>query len=71
VIDPQLIADIRFFELLEQEDRQELAKLLDQLHLEAGARLFETGDPGEQLYIVHTGKVEISIRNVSFDLCPD
>jgi CRP-like cAMP-binding protein len=65
VIDPQLIADVRFFELLDHEDRQELAKLLDELHLEAGARLFETGDQGEQLYLVHTGKVEISIRNVT------
>ena len=39
MIDPQLIADIRFLELLDREDRQELAKLLDPVRLEAGARL--------------------------------
>jgi CRP/FNR family transcriptional regulator, cyclic AMP receptor protein len=65
VIDPQLLADIRFFELLDDEDRQALAKLVDQLHLEQGARLFEAGDQGEELYIVHAGAVEISIRSVT------
>lgn len=44
MIDPQLLADIRFFELLDQEDRQELAKLVDQYHLKQGLRAFETGD---------------------------
>jgi len=65
VIDPQLLADIRFFELHDEEDRRELAKLVDELQFEKGARLFETGDRGEELYIVHTGKVEIYIRNVT------
>jgi uncharacterized membrane protein len=65
VIDPQRLADIRFFELLDNEDRQDLAKLLDELHFAQGSRLFETGDQGEELYIVHAGKVEISIRNVT------
>ena len=65
MIDPQLLADIRFFELLDEEDRYELAKLVDQLHLEQGARPFETGDQGDQLYIVRAGTVEIYIRNVA------
>jgi len=65
VIDPQLLADIRFFELHDEEDRRELAKLVDELQFEKRARLFETGDRGEELYIVHTGKVEIYIRNVT------
>lgn len=65
MIDPQLLADIRFFELHDEEDRRELAKLVDELQFEKGARLFETGDRGEELYIVHTGKVEIYIRNVT------
>lgn len=65
MIDPQLLADIRFFELHDEEDRRELAKLVDELQFEKGARLFEKGDRGEELYIVHTGKVEIFIRNVT------
>lgn len=65
MIDPRLLSDIRFFELLDDEDRQALAKLVDERHLEQGARLFEMGDQGEELYIVHTGAVEISIRNVT------
>jgi uncharacterized membrane protein len=65
VIDPQLLADIRFFELLDNDDRQELARLVDQLQLRSGATLFETGDQGEELYIVHSGKIEIYIHNVA------
>lgn len=65
MIDPQRLADIRFFELLDDEDRRELAKLLDELHFEQGSRLFEKGDQGEELYIVHTGAVEIYIHSVT------
>jgi CRP/FNR family transcriptional regulator, cyclic AMP receptor protein len=65
VIDPQLLADIRFFELHDEEDRRELARLVDELQFEKGSRLFEKGDRADELYIVHTGKVEIFIRNVT------
>jgi CRP/FNR family cyclic AMP-dependent transcriptional regulator len=65
VIDHQLLAEVQFFELHDEEDRRALAKVVDLLHLKAGTRLFETGDRGDELYIVRTGKVEIYIRNVA------
>jgi len=65
VIDPTSLGQIRFFELLDDEDRLDLAKLVDELPLAEGERLFETGDRGEELYIVHSGKVEIFIKNVA------
>lgn len=65
MIDHQLLADIQFFELHDEEDRKALAKLVDHMHLKEGSRLFETGDRGDELYIVRTGKVEIYIRNVA------
>ena len=65
MIDHQLLADIQFFALNDEEDRKALAKVVDHVRLKQGVRLFETGDPGEELYIVRTGKVEIYIRNVA------
>ena len=65
MIDHHLLADIQFFELHDDEDRKTLATLVDHFHLKQGIRLFETGDHGDELYIVRTGKVEIFIRNVA------
>ncbi len=65
MIDHQLLADIQLFELHDEEDRKALAQLVDHIHLKQGVELFETGDHGDELYIVRTGKVEIFIRNVA------
>jgi len=65
MIDHQLLQDIEFFELHDEEDRKSLAKVLDRIRLKAGARLFERGDRGSELYIVHSGKVELSIRDLA------
>ncbi len=65
MIDHQILAEIQFFELHDEEDRKALAQVVDRLELRQGSRLFETGDRGDELYIVRTGKVEIFIRNVA------
>ena len=65
MIDHQILAEIQFFELHDEEDRKALAQVVDRLELKQGSRLFETGDRGDELYIVRTGKVEIFIRNVA------
>jgi len=65
VIDHQILAEIEFFELHDEDDRKALAQVVDRLELKQGSRLFETGDRGDELYIVRTGKVEIFIRNVA------
>jgi CRP/FNR family transcriptional regulator, cyclic AMP receptor protein len=65
MIDHQLLQDIEFFELHDEEDRKSLAKVLDHVQLKEGARLFERGDRGNELYIVYSGKVEISIRDLA------
>ncbi len=65
MIDHQLLADIQLFQLHDEEDRKALAQLVDYIQLKQGSRLFETGDRGDELYIVRVGKVEIFIRNVA------
>jgi uncharacterized membrane protein len=65
MIDHQLLQDIEFFELHDDEDRKSLAKVLDRIRLKEGTSLFERGDRGGELYIVHSGKVELSIRDLA------
>ena len=65
MIDHQILAEIQFFELHDEEDRKALAEVVDGFELKQGSRLFETGDRGDELYIVRSGKVEIFIRNVA------
>ncbi len=65
MIDHQILEDIEFFELHDEDDRRALARVIDHIHLQEGARLFETGDRGNELYIVRSGKIEIFIRNVT------
>ena len=65
MIDHQILAEIQFFSLHDEEDRKALAEVVDGFELKQGSRLFETGDRGDELYIVRSGKVEIFIRNVA------
>src|SRR5678810_1430875 len=61
--DPELLAGIEFFALLKEEDRQALADVVDSIKLNTGETLFHAGDPGESLFIVRSGSVELFIKD--------
>ena len=61
--DVELLADIEFFALLKEEDRQALADVVDSLTLNEGEILFQAGEPGESLFIVRSGSIEIFIKD--------
>jgi uncharacterized membrane protein len=61
--DTALLADIQFFELLDEQERGTLAAQLDHDHFPTGHQLFKVGDPGDALYIVRSGEVEIYFKN--------
>ena len=63
--DAEMLAGVELFEHLGDEDRASLAKVVDLRRLDAGATLFNTGDPGESLYIVRSGEVELYIRDTT------
>jgi uncharacterized membrane protein len=63
--DPALLGDIKFFELLDGDDRRVLAEVIDRLELEEGTKLFEAGDPGDELYVVRAGSVELYVRDTA------
>ena len=65
MIRPELLLDIKLFELLDDDDRSALANVVDLAVLKQGDILFEKGDPGEYLFIVRSGKMEIYIRSIT------
>ncbi len=58
-----LLADIPLFELLDEQERETLAAQLDVVEHPAGTLLFQVGDPGDALYVVRTGELEIFFKN--------
>jgi len=64
-VHPDVLREIKFFELLDDDDRRALASVVDHALLQQGDILFEKGDPGESLFIVCSGQVELFIRSVT------
>jgi CRP/FNR family cyclic AMP-dependent transcriptional regulator len=61
--DPQLLSGVKLFELLSEEDRAALAAVVDNIHVTAGQTLFEAGHPGESLFVVRSGEIELFIKD--------
>ena len=61
--DPKLLSGVKLFELLSDEDRAALAAVVDSIHVTAGQTLFEAGHPGESLFVVRSGEIELFIRD--------
>jgi CRP/FNR family cyclic AMP-dependent transcriptional regulator len=63
--DPSFLADIQMFELLNEGDRVALAAVVDELTVPAGHTLFQAGDPGDSLFIVRSGEIELFIKDTA------
>ena len=61
--DPEILAEVPFFSLLDEQERAALAERVDTVSKPAGTALFNYGDPGDSLYIVRAGEVEIFFKN--------
>ena len=59
--DSVLLKGISVFELLHDDDRDELAKVVDVSTLKVGQTLFEAGEPGDSMFIVRSGSIELYI----------
>lgn len=62
---PVFLSNIRMFELLNEDDRQALAQVVDELTIPAGHTLFQAGDPGDSLFIVREGTIELFIKDTA------
>jgi CRP/FNR family transcriptional regulator, cyclic AMP receptor protein len=62
-VDEAALEGVEFFELLDAEDRRALAGVVDLVRLRPDETLFRAGEPGESLYLVRAGGVELSIQD--------
>jgi uncharacterized membrane protein len=60
-----MLAEIEFFEMLGEDDRIALADVIDYEKMDAGQVLFQTGEPGDALYIVRSGEIELYIKDTA------
>ncbi|HBB86802.1 MAG TPA: cyclic nucleotide-binding protein [Blastocatellia bacterium] len=63
--DPNFLAAIRMFDHLNEDDRVALANVIDELKVPAGHTLFQAGDPGDSLFIMQSGAIELFIKDTA------
>src|SRR5678816_3346179 len=63
--DPSFLANITMFQLLDEDDRTALASVIDELKVPSGQTLFQAGDPGDSLFIVRVGQIELFIKDTA------
>jgi uncharacterized membrane protein len=68
--DARTLAEVELFEHLNDDDRANLAGVIDLRKLAAGDTLFQVGEPGESLYVVRTGEVELFIKDTAGQRIP-
>jgi CRP/FNR family transcriptional regulator, cyclic AMP receptor protein len=62
-----VLAEVPLFSLLDDQERAALAERVDVVTVPAGKVVFSFGDPGDSMYVVRTGVVEISFTNDTGD----
>lgn len=63
----QALAQVPLFALLDEQERQLLAEQVEVIRAPQGEVLFNYGDPGDSMYVVIAGAVEISFTNDTGD----
>jgi CRP/FNR family transcriptional regulator, cyclic AMP receptor protein len=60
-----MLAEVELFEHLNDDDRTSLAEAIDVREIAAGDTLFKAGEPGEALYVVRSGEIELFIKDTA------
>jgi uncharacterized membrane protein len=55
-----LLAEVPLFQLLDADERAALAQMMEQANFPAGHRIFGEGEPGDRMYVVCSGEVELT-----------
>ena len=59
------LAEVKLFELLDREDLDALAGVVDLAKINENEILFHAGEPGESMFIVKSGAVELFIKDTA------
>ena len=58
-----LLKEVPLFQLLDDNERTELAAQLDVVEFSAGQTIFNYGEPGDAIYVISSGEVEVFFKN--------
>jgi CRP/FNR family cyclic AMP-dependent transcriptional regulator len=58
-----LLAEVPFFQLLDDDERNVLAVQLDIVRFRVGDLIFSYGDPGDSMYVIRSGEVEVFFKD--------
>ena len=58
-----LLKEVPLFALLDDQQRTELAAQLEVVCFEAGETVFNYGDPGDAIFVISSGEVEVFFKN--------
>jgi uncharacterized membrane protein len=61
--DAALLAEVSLFQFLDEHERTALAAALDDVRFPAGQVIWNAGDPGDALYVIRSGEVEIFFKD--------
>ncbi|HEV8593142.1 MAG TPA: DUF1003 domain-containing protein [Pyrinomonadaceae bacterium] len=62
---PADLAEVKLFELLDENELNDLAAVIDSATVRMGETIFNAGDLGDSLYIVRSGEVELSVKDTA------
>jgi CRP/FNR family cyclic AMP-dependent transcriptional regulator len=60
-----LLSEVPFFEYLDEQDRATLATLVNVVSFKAGTLVFHAGDPGDSMYVLRSGEVEVFFKDTT------
>src|SRR5215831_17475218 len=63
--DPKMLAGVELLQHLSQDDRRRFAEVIGYRKLASGETLFNAGEPGESLFVVRSGDVELHIKDTA------
>src|ERR1700686_2183534 len=58
-----MIAEVPIFGLLDDEERDALSKMMDCRDFKEGETVFHYGDPGGEIFILRSGRVELFVES--------
>ena len=63
----QMLAEVPMFGLMDEQEREALASLMETRSFDKGDTIFNFGDAGDSVYIVAQGAVQVFIENIQGD----
>ena len=58
-----LLKEVPLFQLLDENERAELAAQVEMVNFAAGEHVFHYGEPGDAIFVVSSGEVEVFFKN--------